>query len=125
MDIELFPYPNQQIQPSSSNTGFPHARNSDSRNSGAESSLTEKPSTNKDLKKKDLSKKYLSLSIETIRPVVDKIIGERDFEIDVQADITAGNLRIIKGTLTGLTRNSILSPYLKVLEQQNPNLNLV
>lgn len=55
MEIELFPYPNQQTQPSGSNTGFPHTRNSDTSQSDSSDTNPSKPDTYKDLPKPKLS----------------------------------------------------------------------
>ena len=59
MEIELFPYPNQQIQPPSSNTENPYSRNSNTRDSDSTSSNSKKADTDKERKKKDLSNKDL------------------------------------------------------------------
>lgn len=84
MDIELFPYPNQQTQPSSSNTGFQYTRNSNARESDSSDADSSKPSSYKEIEKQDLSKKDLnnSSSLPTLE-IAKKFAEEEELKIDV------------------------------------------
>lgn len=106
MDIELFPYPNQQIQPPISNTGFPHTRSSDARQSDST-----KPSTDKEIKKKDLPNKDLPLSIEFLQPIVDEIIGEREIKIkSIQEFIDWAKNEKLKGNIKNVLKAWVENP---------------